>query len=55
MAMRIPVTFSKKEKNLYEHVQKIREGARAAYIKDLIQADMEKKKSPKKSSDILEF
>jgi hypothetical protein len=55
MAMRIPVTFSAKEKVLYEHVQKIREGARAAYIKDLIQADMEKKKSPEKSSDFVNF
>jgi len=50
--MRIPLSFKKREKDLYEYVRKKK--SPSAYLKELVEEDMQKKKRPKERP-ILDF
>jgi predicted DNA-binding protein len=51
MAMKIPLSFKEREKNLYEFVRKKK--SPSAYLKELIEEDMKKRKP--KQQTLLDF
>jgi hypothetical protein len=53
MALRIPLSFKEKEKDLYDFVMSKK--SPSAYIKELIDADRQKKDMPKERPRILDF
>jgi len=54
MALRIPLSFKEKERDLYEYV--MRKKSPSAYIKELIEADRQKRDKPEQQRpQILDF